>query len=167
MISVDIKATGDVDAMKRSILVNPAERIRLFVEHGTHTSPSGFQMDNVELAHILTYGAFGIPSRPFFSDFVREEAELIREILKANIHVEPRTSGQRKDRVSINYSRASAAVLVAFKTWLAEGSYYKAVAPNSELTIAVKGHDTPLIDQGSLLEAINVKVVYKRKEKRV
>ena len=167
MISADIQVTGDVDAMKRRILINPAERIRLFVEHGTHTSPSGFQMDNVALAHILTYGAFGIPARPFFSDFIREEADLIREILKANIHVAPKNSRQRKDRVTIDYERASSTILVAFKTWIIEGSYYKAVAPNSEITIAVKGHDTPLVDQGALLNAINAKVVYKRKEKRV
>lgn len=166
MIGVDIKVKSDVNALKRELIaVNPNERIRLYVANGTHTNEhDGTSMSMKELAEQLIVGAFGMPARPFFTDFLREEHKFVAETLKAAIRIIPKSNGQIKNRMYVDMESAADKILNRLRAWLMEGDYYRAVAPNAKMTIDIKGDDTPLIDSTQLIRHLEAKVVYKSKK---
>lgn len=168
MIGVDVKVKGDVDAIKRDLIsLNPSERIRLYVLNTMHVDPRNPDKPPIpmkELVLRLIYGDAETPARPFFDDFVRDQNHEITSILMEAVRIKGKSGLQRKDRFYIDYEGASVKVLALLRNWLMSGEYYRTVAPNSDYTVALKGHDTPLVDTGQLIAALDVKTVYRPKK---
>ena len=156
--------TPDPEKIRKMFkLENPNERVRLYIEEGTHTNPyTGEQMSRITLANILYYGAKNIPARPFWKDFMREEKEQIDQIMM-DACIAKRSSilqffRLKKKTVYIDYEHAGPELLQSFRDFLF-GPYYQGAVPNAQFTIDRKGGDLPLVDTHDLVDNVKWKVV--------
>lgn len=126
------------------------------VEYGEYKDYNGMDPKNsppietAELAKILSFGAQGIPARPF----LEEGLEYGKKDLTAAIAKELQkiANGQNP-----NWDKIGAMAAGKIQEFV-RSDYYKSNVPNSKKTIEYKGSDTPLIDGGDLVNSITFRV---------
>ena len=103
-------------------------------------------IDMSELARKLTFGAHGIPERPFLQEgILSKKKELQKEI-------ETQWSNIRQKKKA-NWNKLGTKAVAAVQEFV-RGDYYKTHAPNSPATIREKGSNTPLIDTGEMINSL-------------
>lgn len=103
-------------------------------------------MELAELAKIQTFGAHGIPARPFIEEgLLSKKDELKKEFEKQLENV--------KEGKPANWNKVGTKAVGAIQEFV-RSDYYKSTKPNSPHTIEYKGSDTPLIDGGNLLNSL-------------
>ena len=107
-------------------------------------------MDTAELAKILSYGAKGIPARPFLVEGINSKKDELLEELKKQSAAQLKTGNGNWKQVGAMAYRA----VFDFMT----SDYYKSTAPNSAAWIKEKGSDHPLIDGGDLRGALTFNI---------
>lgn len=121
-------------------------------EYGEYRSYNGGDpaqnkpIDTAELARELHFGTANIPARPFLEEGIlfkkKELAQAIGEQVKAALN------GRA------NWDKVGTMAVGAIQEFV-RSDYYRSNVPNSQKTIDYKGSDTPLIDGGDLVGAID------------
>lgn len=110
------------------------------------SEPDFEEIENAELAKMLSFGAPHIPPRPFLEDGILSKKD---EILK--------TIGEEMDAVkqgrAANWNKVGVMAVGAVQEFV-RGDYYKSNSPNAPRTIKYKGSDTPLIDGADLINSV-------------
>jgi len=154
MLSVGAKIVKGT-ALYKGITLNRKGFIRVKVRDGVHISPrTGESMPMSEVAKLQHFGGEGIPARPFLEDAVREQWGEISKAIKSSMIL--RFKGLS---ASAQYEFAANDVTYFVRRFLLDGTYYRAVVPNSPTTIENKGGDTPLLDTGQLINSIEAEYV--------
>ena len=154
-LKCDVIKTADFheiqDFMDRAdveVLVGfPSGRQHVETKHGKGKKPKKqpVQMDTDELAKILTFGSDSIPPRPFIEEGLLSQKEELRA------EIEKQLDNARDGKA--NWAKVGTKAVGAVQDFV-RSDYYKSNVPNSPVTIAHKGSDTPLIDGGDLVNAL-------------
>jgi hypothetical protein len=97
------------------------------------------------------YGTAHIPARPFFRTAIKENAKKIEERLKSNF------GKVILGKMTGNQALVNIGLLV--KGMIQDSIKHGDWEENSEVTIAMKGNKNPLIDTGSMIEAVDYEIV--------
>ena len=134
---------------------------KVHVEDGTHVSRDGTVMSTRVLAKMLSNGFDRTPARPFMADYKRDRKEFILKAIRLNCTwthkaVNPNQQHGRMHTVYVFFASTKCAEMIKddLVHWLEDGNYYRTHVPNAPMTIAQKGHDTPLIDLHQLVQSI-------------
>lgn len=107
-------------------------------------------IETSELAKMLSFGAHGVPARPFLEEGMQAGQKDIAQAL-----------GQEMATVlaggSANWNKIGAVAVGKIQEFV-RGDYYKTHVPNSQKTIDYKGSDTPLIDGADLINSLEFEV---------
>lgn len=157
MLSIGAKVIKGTSLYK-GIQLNRKGHIVVKVREGVHTHwKTGEAMNMLALAEILHFGAYKIPARPFLEDSVREQWAEISKAIKSSMIL--RFRGLSAD---VQYEFAANDITYLVRSFLRDGDYYRGVAPNAARTEEEKGHDTPLLDSGQLID--HIEAVYVKSE---
>lgn len=141
--------------VSEGIKLNKKHAIRIYVREATHTDPrSGETASLIDIAKKLIHGAKNMPARDFLVDSIRENRVEVLDIIKGSMVW--RFQGLTAD---MQYELATQPILYVIKSWLQDGTYYRANAPNAPFTIATKDGDVPLLDSGQLIDNIEAEYV--------
>lgn len=99
-----------------------------------------------ELAKVLTFGAHGIPARPFILEGLQSKKDELKK------EIETQLDNIKNGKVA-NWNKLGNKAVAAVQEFV-RGDYYKSTVPNSDYTIKYKGSDTPLIDSGDLINSL-------------
>ena len=99
-----------------------------------------------ELAKVQTFGAHGIPPRPFIEEGLLSKKDELKKEIETQLD-------NIKNGKSANWNKVGTKAVGAVQEFV-RGDYYKSTKPNSPKTVAYKGSDTPLIDGGDLINSL-------------
>ena len=128
-------------------------------EKGSDNGSGG--LNNAELLYIQTYGspANNIPARPVLEPAIAqpEVAEQIAKHLEAGMR--QAFVGGNARGAEAEYSKAGMIAQSECRKYILDSSHF---VPNAPATIRMKGSSKPLIDTGSMMNAITYEVREKR-----
>ena len=108
--------------------------------------PSTHQpVDTAELARQLHFGTATIPARPFLEEGILSQKDKIAQAIGEQV------KNALEGRA--NWGKVGAIAVGAIQEFV-RSDHYRNTVPNSQKTIDYKGSDTPLIDGGDLVGAI-------------
>ena len=138
---------GRVDVQKIQRLIRSDE---ILVGYPDGVAHPGSKLQNSDLARVLHFGNRRIPARPFLYQSIAsvrtELRQLIRDYLQKSVHEGREPSG----KASLN---GIGAFLVGAVQSFVRSGFYKEAIPNAPSTIKLKGSDTPLIDNGFMVNS--------------
>ena len=123
------------------------ETVHGFTEDGKRTTSTKQGGDLAELAEKLHFGAARIPARPFLEDGLSENREKLRKLMAKELERLKATGKANLDVIGVEAVGGIAA--------LVRSGYYKEREPNAEMTIQLKGSDTPLIDGANMINSLH------------
>jgi hypothetical protein len=101
------------------------------------------EIENAELAKMLSFGTSEIPARPFLDQGIESKKNELQEAL--------RTEAKKViDGGQANWNKVGTMAVGAVQEFV-RGDYYRTNVPNSKKTIEYKGSDKPLIDGANLI----------------
>ena len=103
-------------------------------------------MELAELAKIQTFGANGIPARPFIEEGLLSKKEDLKQEFEKQLENVRTGKGA-------NWNKVGTKAIGAVQEFV-RSDYYKSTKPNSPKAIEYKGSNTPLIDGGDLINSL-------------
>lgn len=155
-IKAFVKNTLDIKKIQNMATLSRV-RVLVGIPGGlTHTpkNQSSTSIETSELAKSLSFGANGIPPRPFLQDGIRENRESIKKVIASEIK-------KYKSTGTCNFNIIGTYAAGKIKYFVMQDSFYQDHAPNSTSTIKAKGSTRPLIDTGEMVNSITYQVVKK------
>lgn len=101
------------------------------------------EIENAELAKMLSFGTSEIPARPFLDQGIESKEKELAEALKNE-------AKKVIDGGQANWNKVGTMAVGAVQEFV-RGDYYRTNVPNSQKTIDYKGSDKPLIDGANLI----------------
>lgn len=101
------------------------------------------EIENAELAKMLSFGTSEIPARPFLDQGIESKQAELAQALKTEA-AKVVNGGQA------NWNKVGTMAVGAVQEFV-RGDYYRTNVPNSQKTIDYKGSDKPLIDGANLI----------------
>jgi hypothetical protein len=124
-----------------------AKRKGSYTGYNGETNPQDNQpIELAELAKTLSFGAHGIPPRPFIEEGLLSEKDNLKKEVETQLE-------NIKNGKAANWNKVGTKAVGAVQDFV-RGDYYKSTVPNSPKTVAYKGSDTPLIDGGDLINSL-------------
>lgn len=102
------------------------------------------EIENAELAKMLSYGTSTIPPRPFIEEGIQSKQEELVTALKTE-------AAKVVNGGEANWQKVGTKAVGAVQEFV-YGDYYRTNVPNSQKTIDYKGSDKPLIDGENLIQ---------------
>lgn len=156
MLKVEMARMPTGDELKRFSANANAVVLVGYPSGKQHTAGSQAQMQSetiemADLARRLSVGDWAIPPRPFIEDGLREKADELKKCVKEQVNAAKNGKA--------NWNKVGTMAVGAVQA-LVRSDYYKSIAPNSPVTIALKStgesnvSDTPLIDTGDMINSL-------------
>lgn len=153
--TIHVTEAGDIDSVRKALASLSQARVYVGIPE-VETSRKGTPVTNAGLMYIQTNGAHlpngaVIPPRPVIEPAIEAPNNKERITKELGLAASSELDGNRQQTL-LHLKRAGTMGSNAAKRWFTDPRNHW--APNAPSTIAAKGSDRPLIDQGELRRSI-------------